>query len=72
MMTFPGSPRLYKGGLVLLNPQSNRVERLTVLQYNPLILTPVLQVSLMLINSKQKIDALAYGMATAVYGDITQ
>ncbi|MCP5099055.1 MAG: hypothetical protein GY943_26175, partial [Chloroflexi bacterium] len=44
MTTFPGSPRLLKGGLVLLNPQSNHVERLIVLQYNPQTLTRTLQV----------------------------
>ncbi len=44
MTTFPNSPRLLKGGLVLLNPQSNHVERLIVLQDNPQTLTRTLQV----------------------------
>lgn len=35
MTTFPGSPRLLKGGLVLLNPMTNIVESIIVLQYNP-------------------------------------
>lgn len=35
MTTFPGSPRLLKGGLVLLNPTTNIVESIIVLQYNP-------------------------------------
>lgn len=35
MTTFPRSPRLLKGGLVLLNPTTNIVERIIVLQYNP-------------------------------------
>ena len=43
MTSFPGSPRLLKGGLVLLNPQTQRVERLIVLQYNPHTLTRTLQ-----------------------------
>lgn len=35
MSTFPGSPRLLKGGIVLLNPETGAVQRIIVLQYNP-------------------------------------
>jgi hypothetical protein len=35
MTTFPNSPRLLKGGLVLLNPESQTPERIIALQYNP-------------------------------------
>lgn len=44
MTTFPNSPRLLKGGLVLLNIQTNRIDRIIVLQYNPDTLTRTLQV----------------------------
>jgi hypothetical protein len=42
--TFPRSPRLLKGGLVLLNPTTSTVVRVIVLQYNPDTLTRTLQV----------------------------
>jgi hypothetical protein len=35
MTTFPNSPRLLKGGIVLLDPDSSAVLRIIVLQYNP-------------------------------------
>jgi hypothetical protein len=44
MTTFPGSPRLVKGGLVLINPDSGVVQRIITLQYNPDTLTRTLQV----------------------------
>jgi hypothetical protein len=44
MTTFPGSPRLLKAGLVLLDPTSNRVLRTIALQYNPETLSRSLQV----------------------------
>jgi hypothetical protein len=34
-MSFPGAPRLVHGGLVLLDPTSNAVQRVITLQYNP-------------------------------------
>jgi len=42
MTTFPGSPRLLRGGLVLLDPVSGGVERVIALQYNPETLTRTL------------------------------
>ena len=35
MTTFPNSPRLLKGGLVLLDADTSAVQRVIVLQYNP-------------------------------------
>jgi hypothetical protein len=43
MTTFPGSPRLIKGGLVLADPGTGRVQRVISLQYNPETLTRTLQ-----------------------------
>jgi len=44
MSTFPGSPRILKGGIVLLDPQTGTVLRIIPLQYNPDTLTRTLQV----------------------------
>lgn len=44
MTTFPNSPRLLKGGIVLLDPQTERVQRVITLQYNPDTLSRTLQV----------------------------
>jgi len=44
MTTFPGSPRLIKGGLVLLDAETGAVLRVVPLQYNPDTLTRTLQV----------------------------
>ncbi len=43
MTTFPGSPRLVKGGLVLIDPTTSAVVRVIVLQYNPDTVTRTLQ-----------------------------
>ncbi|HVO42179.1 MAG TPA: hypothetical protein VMT34_06140 [Aggregatilineales bacterium] len=43
MTTFPGSPRLLKGGIVLLDPDTAAVQRIIPLQYNPDTLTRTLQ-----------------------------
>jgi hypothetical protein len=43
MTTFPGSPRLTRGGIVLLDPSTSRVLRVIALQYNPDTLTRTLQ-----------------------------
>jgi hypothetical protein len=47
MSTFPGSPRLIKGGLVLLDAESGAVRRIIALQYNPDSLSRTLQVQAM-------------------------
>jgi hypothetical protein len=44
MSSFPGSPRLLKGGIVLIDPDTAQVIRIIVLQYNPDTLTRTLQV----------------------------
>ena len=44
MTPFPNSPRLLKGGLVLIDPESSIVQRVIVLQYNPETLSRTLQV----------------------------
>ena len=38
MTTFPGSPRLLKGGIVLIDPATGTVLRVIALQYNPVSL----------------------------------
>jgi hypothetical protein len=42
--SFPNSPRILKGGLVLIDPESPHVQRLISLQYNPDSLSRTLQV----------------------------
>ena len=44
MSSFPGSPRLLKGGIVLIDPDTSAVQRIIALQYNPDTLTRTLQV----------------------------
>src|SRR5215471_8144076 len=44
MSSFPGSPKLLKGGIVLLDPDSGAVQRIITLQYNPDTLTRSLQI----------------------------
>lgn len=44
MTTFPNSPKILKGGIVLIDPTSARVQRIISLQYNPDSLTRTLQV----------------------------
>src|SRR5678815_2536284 len=43
MTTFPGSPRVLKGGLVLIDPETSAIQRVIVLQYNPDTLSRTLQ-----------------------------
>jgi hypothetical protein len=44
MATFPNSPRLLKGGIVLIDPDSGVVQRIIALQYNPDTLSRTLQI----------------------------
>lgn len=44
MTSFPNSPRLLKGGIVLLDPQTSAIERIIPLQYNPESLSRTFQV----------------------------
>jgi hypothetical protein len=43
MTTFPKSPRLLKGGIVLIDPETSAVQRIISLQYNPEKLTRTLK-----------------------------
>lgn len=42
-MTFPNSPRLLKGGLVVIDAESGAIQRVIALQYNPDTLSRTLQ-----------------------------
>jgi len=42
--TFPGAPRLLKGGLVLIDPESGAVRQTIALQYNPETITRSFQI----------------------------
>jgi hypothetical protein len=44
MTTFPGSPKLIRGGLVLVDPSSGAVQRVVTLQYNPDSVSRTMQV----------------------------
>jgi len=44
MSTFPGSPQLVKGGIVLLDPGTSEIKSMITLQYNPQTLSRTLQV----------------------------
>ncbi len=44
MSTFPNSPKLLKGGLIVLSPEGTRARRIISLQYNPDTLTRSYQV----------------------------
>src|SRR4029453_14039674 len=43
MTTFPNSPRLLKGGIIVVDPESGAIQRVIALQYNPDTLTRTLQ-----------------------------
>src|SRR5688572_3182542 len=43
MTTFPNSPRLLKGGIVVIDAESGAIQRVIALQYNPDTLTRTLQ-----------------------------
>jgi hypothetical protein len=43
MTTFPDSPRLLKGGSILIDPNTSAVRRVIALQYNPDALTRTVQ-----------------------------
>lgn len=58
MTTFPGSPRLVKGGLVLVDPGSGAVRTVIALQYNPETLSRTLQVQAVGTESGDRSEAL--------------
>jgi hypothetical protein len=58
MTSFPGSPRLLKGGIVLIDPGTSIVQRVIVLQYNPDTLSRTLQVQGVGAESGDRLEAL--------------
>lgn len=58
MTTFHNSPRLLKGGMVLLDPVTGQVQRVIPLQYNPETLSRSLQVQGVNIDSGDRSEAL--------------
>ena len=58
MSDFPGSPKLLKGGIVLIDPDSGVVQRVIVLQYNPDTLSRTLQVQSVTAESQNRSEAL--------------
>jgi hypothetical protein len=58
MSDFPGSPRLVKGGIVLLDPGTGNVLRVIPLQYNPETLTRSLQVKGVTGDTGDRLEAL--------------
>lgn len=57
-MAFPNSPKLVKGGIVLLDPVSAAVQRVIVLQYNPDTLTRSLQSNAVELGGQNRSEAL--------------
>lgn len=58
MSSFPGSPKLLRGGLVMLDPITGAMQRIIALQYNPDTLTRSFQVKGVSGESGDHIEAL--------------
>lgn len=58
MTSFPGSPKLLKGGIVLIDPETSAVQRIITMQYNPDTLTRTLQVQSVGGEGDNRSDAL--------------
>jgi hypothetical protein len=58
MSAFPNSPRLLKGGVVLIDPDTGAVQRIIVLQYNPDTLSRTLQVQAVTPEGQNRSEAL--------------
>jgi hypothetical protein len=58
MSSFPGSPRLLKGGIALLDPVNGTVQQILPLQYNPDTLTRSLKIKGVGADSGDHIEAL--------------
>lgn len=58
MSTFPNSPRLLKGGIVLLDAATSAVQRIIVLQYNPDTLSRTLQSQAVELGGQNRSEAL--------------
>src|SRR6476469_9024253 len=58
MTAFPNSPRLVRGGIVLIDVDSGAVKRVIALQYNPDTLTRTLQVQAFSGDSSDRSEAM--------------
>ena len=58
MSTFPNSPRVLKGGIVLIDPDTAAVKRIVALQYNPDTVSRTLQVQAVGADSGDRSEAL--------------
>lgn len=58
MTTFPGSPRLTKGGLILLAPETGAMLRVIAFQYNPETMTRTLAVQGVGSESGDRVETL--------------
>jgi hypothetical protein len=58
MSSFPGSPRLHRGGIVLVDPTTGTVLRIIALQYNPDSMTRSLQIKGVSGESGDHLEAL--------------
>jgi hypothetical protein len=58
MSTFPGSPKVVKGGIVLIDPRTSAVLRVIVLQYNSDTLNRTLQIQSVGGESGDRLEAL--------------
>jgi hypothetical protein len=58
MSSFPGSPRILKGGIVLIDPDTTMVQRIITLQYNSDSLSRTLQVQGVGGESGDRLEAL--------------
>jgi hypothetical protein len=65
MSAFPGSPRLLKGGIALLDPNSGTVQQILPLQYNPDTLTRSLKIKGGGAENGDHLEALQLNEATA-------
>lgn len=58
MSSFPNSPQLLKGGIVLIDPTTGAIQRVITLQYNPDTLTRTLQAQTLEPGQKDRSEAL--------------
>ena len=58
MSTHPGSPHLIKGGIVLIDPQTAKVQRIITFQYNPDSLSRTLQAQTISSDGKDRSQPL--------------
>jgi hypothetical protein len=58
MSSFPNSPRLLRGGIVLIDPDTGALQRIIALQYNPDTLSRTLQVQSSGTESKDRSEVL--------------